>query len=319
MNDETRNDDSSIKGLATLVTGGTDGVGKEIARELAGRGRGVIIVGRNQEKGQRAEDELRKATGNPEIVFLKADLSLMQDVRQLAREVSNRWPVLHGLVHVAGIVRGRRIVTSEGVESNFAINYLSRFLLTELLLPMLTVGGQGSRAARIVIVSGAAQDGRIHFDDVNLTSNFSTLRVVLQQCRANDLFTQEQSRRLDPEKLHSRITINCIKLGVVKTNIRAEFPWWMRLLVPLVLDPLIGQTPNEAAQPALKLLLAEEFESVTGALFTKIRTFKRLAVDIGPDDLEQSRRLWSLSERMSRDALSGRPVATHQTPMLAPS
>src|SRR5579859_1098132 len=113
-----------------LVTGGTDGVGKEVARGLASAGHRVILVGRDAGKGTRVEREMRETTGNAEVWFLQADLGLVREAVRLAGEIAGRWPELHYLVHSAGVVRGRRELTAEGVESNFAINYLSRFVLT---------------------------------------------------------------------------------------------------------------------------------------------------------------------------------------------
>jgi hypothetical protein len=112
-----------------------------------------------------------------------------------------------------------------------------------------------------LIISGAAQNGKIHFDDVNLTANFTTLRAVWQFCQANDVFTVELARQLAVDN-DSRVTITSLKLGVVKTNIRREFPRWMQWLVPLVFDPLLTPTPQEAAESALRLLLAEDLEGV---------------------------------------------------------
>ena len=116
---------------------------------------------------------------------------------------------------------------------------------------------------------------------MNLTKNFGTLRTVWQFCQANDTFTAELARRLTAKGVGDRVTITCLKLGVVKTNIRREFPRWMRWLVPLVFDPLLAQTPQDAAEPALSLLLGEKFEGLTGALFMKVRRFMWAGKDIG--------------------------------------
>src|SRR5260221_8009305 len=110
-----------------LVTGGTDGIGKVIAHVLAGREIGVVIVGSNAEKGVTAVSELRRSSGNDQIEFVQADLSLMRNVDALAAKVREFWPRLHYLVLCAGIMRGRHTLTAEGIETNFAINYLSRF------------------------------------------------------------------------------------------------------------------------------------------------------------------------------------------------
>jgi NAD(P)-dependent dehydrogenase (short-subunit alcohol dehydrogenase family) len=300
-------------GETALVTGGTDGIGKEIARGLARQGIDLVIVGRDAEKGERAAQDLRHSARNPHVAFLQADLALMRDVTRLADLIRGRWPALHYLVHDAGVVLSRRELSAEGIERNFAINYLSRFVLTRQLLQLFAAGSRPDRAARIVIVSGAAQGGKIHFDDVNLTANFATLRAVLQSCRANDLLTIELARRLAMTAAGPGPTVTCLKIGVVKTNIRHGFPGWMKLLVPLLLDPLLGQTPQGAAEAGLKLLLAEELEDLTGALFLKIRGLKRLAPDTDPATLEEGRRLWELSERLVARALAAVVDPTRNT------
>jgi NAD(P)-dependent dehydrogenase (short-subunit alcohol dehydrogenase family) len=282
-----------------LVTGGTDGIGKEIARGLARAGHRLILVGRDAEKGARATQEILRTAGNQGVRLIPADLSLVSEAHRLAGEVALHFPLLHYIVHSAGVVRGRQELTREGVESNFAINFLGRFALTQNLLPLLRATGQPDHSARIVIISGAARNGKIHFDDVNLTKNFAMLRAVLQFCQVNDVFTTELSRRLASEGNNRPVTVTCLKIGVVKTNIRREFPRWMRWLVPLVLDPVLRQTPQEAAEPALRLLLSDEFEGVTGALFLKIRKFKSIALDADVKDPQVGQRLWELSERLT--------------------
>ena len=187
----------------------------------------VLIVGSDPEKGGRAERELRAAAGHDGVHFLRADLSLMRDTDRLAGEIKARCGGLHYMVLCAGVVRGRRLITPEGVESNFAINYLSRFVLTGRLLPVATTGAPGA-VARIVVIGGAAMNGRIHYDDINFTRNFGILTLVPQFCQANDLFVIEQARRLAEGSDQSRVTVTTLKVGVVRTNIRRDFPLWMK-------------------------------------------------------------------------------------------
>ncbi|HET8889756.1 MAG TPA: SDR family NAD(P)-dependent oxidoreductase [Candidatus Angelobacter sp.] len=301
---------NDICGRNALVTGGTDGIGKEVARGLANRGIRVFIAGRDAAKGARAERELRDSTGNMTVEFIAADLGLASEVDSLAGKIAALCPALDYLVHSAGVVLGRRELNRDGIESNFAINYLARFALTQRLLPLLETAGVQGGASRIVLISGAAQNGKIYFDDVNLTANFSTVRAVGQFCQANDVFTVDLARQLQSASNPPRVTITCLKMGVVKTNIRREFPFWMKLLVPLLFDPLLGQTPREAACAALKLLLDQDFEGVTGALFLKIRKFKPLVPSAQVLEPKTGAQLRKLSELMTADHMS--EVSTKQ-------
>ncbi len=227
-----------------MVIGGSDGIGKAIARTLATNGHEVLLVGRDPDKGRSAAQELRTAAGHGRVHFLQADLSLMRDTVRLAEEIRTRVARLDRLVLCAGIVRGRRVLTKEGIESNFATNYLSRFVLTQELLALLAQSGAPGATARMLIIGGAAINGRIHYDDVNLTRNFGIFTMVPQFCQVNDVFVIEQARRLEAAGLAGSLTINTLKVGVVRTRIRREIPSWAKLLVPLVIDPLLRQTPS---------------------------------------------------------------------------
>src|SRR5262245_22998523 len=117
--------------------------------------------------------------GHDDVDFIRTDLSQVREVDQLAEDIAARFTSLHYLELCAGIVRGRSTLTSDGVETNFAIGSLSRFVLVErLLASMRDSDTRGGTAARIVVISGAARNGTIHYDDVNLTHDFATLRAV---------------------------------------------------------------------------------------------------------------------------------------------
>jgi len=292
-----------IRGKAALVTGGTDGIGKEIARGLAQVSAKLIIVGRDAEKGAQAESEIRASSNECDVRFIRADLSLVREARRVGDELTNRCPALHYLVHSAGFVRGRRVVTAEGIESNFATNYLSRFALTVHLLSALRAAGRPGESARIMFVAHPGFDGTIHYDDVNLTTNFSTIRAFKQFHYANDVFALELARRLLVRNERPSITVSCLHPGPTRTNIDTEMPPWMKLTVRYLVHPLISRTPDAPATAALKLLLADEFEGESGGLFSLVGKFKRLPVPQNARDPEQGARLWTFSEALVRSAL----------------
>lgn len=282
-----------------LITGGTDGIGKAIARTLASMGHRTIIVGRNATKGHLAALELRETTSNQQVEFIRADLSRVRDADALAATINSRCSALHYLIHSAGAIYGRRELTSEGLELMFATNFLSRYVLTRALLPLIETTGHRDDPARLLFVSGAARGGRIDYADPSLRSGFSVIRAVRQFCLANDLFALSLAHRLHESNAGGRVAVACIKLGVVKTNIRRDFPRWMKVIVPLIMDPLFAQSPEDAASSALKVLAEASPHDPTGVLFTKIRRLKPLWPSEQLLDRQAWERLWSSAERLS--------------------
>ena len=150
-------------GKVALVTGATNGIGAVTALELARLGARVVVAGRDRTKCETAVEHIRRATGNPALEYLVADLSVMAGVRRLAGEFRAGHGRLSILVNNAGAVFSRRVETPEGLESTFALDHLSYFLLTNLLLDLLRAGAP----ARIVNVSsGIHKSGRLNFDDL---------------------------------------------------------------------------------------------------------------------------------------------------------
>jgi NAD(P)-dependent dehydrogenase (short-subunit alcohol dehydrogenase family) len=287
-----------------LVTGGTDGIGKAIAHGLARAGVSVLLVGSNPEKGEAAAEAMREASRNDRVQFIRADLSLMREVEALGARIAAEWPQLHYLVLCAGMVRGRYSLTPEGLEANFALNYLGRFALTQRLLPSLAAAGAAGATARILVINGAVENGRIRYDDVNLTGSFGILRAVAQFCGANDAFVVEQARRLAESALGARVTIATLKVGAVKTRIREQFPLWMKLAVPLLIDPFLAVEPEAIAASALSLILDRAFEGRTGALFLHIKRFKPASPAKRAHDAAHGPRVWDLSQRLLAQALA---------------
>jgi NAD(P)-dependent dehydrogenase (short-subunit alcohol dehydrogenase family) len=130
-----------------VVTGGTNGVGKEIARRLCELGFDLIVVGRDLERGRRTVLELA-AIGRGSVEFIQADLSLVTESDRLSQRIRDRNRILHWLIHSAGVVQGSRLVTAEGIETNFAVNFLTRQVLTTNLLPLLQATDPNSQRGR---------------------------------------------------------------------------------------------------------------------------------------------------------------------------
>ena len=175
--------DSAAKVI--LVTGSTDGLGREIARRLATSGAHVIIHGRNKARGDSLVQEI-KESGRGSARFYAADFASLSAVRELATAIDRDYPRLDALVNNAGIWlnRGPRQVSNDGYELHFAVNYLAGYALTHALLPKL----RASTPSRIVNVSSIAQRA-IEFDDVMLEKGYSGQRGYGQSKLAQVLFT----------------------------------------------------------------------------------------------------------------------------------
>jgi NAD(P)-dependent dehydrogenase (short-subunit alcohol dehydrogenase family) len=186
-----------------LVTGATDGVGRVVAKRLAAQGWRVLAHGRNGERGDSLVHEIEGAGGTAS--FLMADLSSLDDVRQLAGRVEKETDRLTLLINNAGIGsvgdKPGRQESRDGHELRFAVNYLAGFQLTHLLLPLLKAGAP----ARIVNVSSAGQQP-IDFDDVMLKRGYSGVRAYCQSKLAQILFTID----LAAELKSSGVTTNCL-------------------------------------------------------------------------------------------------------------
>ena len=211
------------------MTGGTDGIGKQSPAKPPWPASSPSLSAAMRKRASRGH-ELRRASRNADVHFVSADLGLISDIDRLVEQLTPRLPNLEFLVHCAGVVQAQYQLTAEGVESNFAVDYLGRFALTESLLPALAAGGLGGDPARILVIGGAAQNGKIHFDDVNLEGKFNILRVVSQFCEANDVFVIELARQIAAAQPPSHVTVTTLKVGAVRT-IRRQFPL-MKLLVP---------------------------------------------------------------------------------------
>ncbi len=155
--------DARMRGKTVVVTGANSGIGLEAAVAIAAMGARVLMVARSRERGERGLEDVRQRTGSDGLSLLVCDMSSMADVRRLAAAIGAAVPRLDVRVNNAGSVNRERDVTEEGFERTFAANYLGHFLLTTLLLPLLTA----SAPSRIVNVSSVAhREGRIDFDNL---------------------------------------------------------------------------------------------------------------------------------------------------------
>jgi NAD(P)-dependent dehydrogenase (short-subunit alcohol dehydrogenase family) len=276
-----------MDGKVCLVTGATNGIGRETALELARRGAMVALVARDAARGEGTLAEVKRAAAGAPPLLFRADLGSLPDVRRLAGEATRRLPRLDVLVNNAGAIHMERKRTADGHEMTFAVNHLAPFLLTNLLLPKL----RASAPARVVnVASEAHRPATLDLDDLMGERSYRGMRAYSQSKLANLLFTYELARRLEG----TGVTTNALHPGVVATGFGRNDPGWLRvavrLLSPFLLDARKGAatTLHVATDPAL--------EGVTGRYFAKSR---QAASSPASHDREAQLRLWDASERLT--------------------
>ncbi|MDX1435622.1 MAG: SDR family oxidoreductase [Anaerolineales bacterium] len=275
-------------GKICLVTGATSGIGLEAARGLASAGARVVLVGRDPEKGERVRREILASTGSIRVDYLNANLASQVEIRRLADEFLQAYDRLDVLINNAGAAFMRRKAGPDGIERTFALNHLSYFLLTNLLLETIVE----SAPARIINVSSSAHhEARIYFDNLDLKDHYWIMRAYGQSKLGNVLFTYELARRLEG----SGVTVNAMHPGWVNTNIGRNNGILVRLFLWLI--SANARTPVEGADTILYLATSPEVEGISGKYFIDKRPVATSALSY---DQETARRLWEVSEQLTQ-------------------
>ena len=279
---------TSMQGKICLVTGATSGIGKATALGLAQMGATVVMVGRDREKGEAVQREIKTKSGNEAVDLLLADLSSQESIRQLAENFLERYTKLHVLINNAGMVSLRRRETVDGLEVTFAVNQLAPFLLTNLLLDVL----KASAPSRIINVSSDSHEaGYIKMDDLQLEKHYRFMRAYGQSKLALVLFTYELARRLQG----TGVTANCLHPGFVATNIGQNGTGPIGRAVVNLIFSSVGISPEEGSKTSIFLATSPEVEGVTGKYFVKSIPKRSAPITY---DVTLQRQLWEESARL---------------------
>jgi NAD(P)-dependent dehydrogenase (short-subunit alcohol dehydrogenase family) len=263
-----------------LITGSTDGLGRAVARSLAAAGFLVLIHGRNTQRGEQLVREIEQGRGLAR--FHRADFASLAEVRALADTVRREHGRLDLLINNAGLGTGSggrpaaRETSTDGHELRFAVNYLAGYLLTRLLLPLLTQ----SAPARIVNVASAGQYP-LDFDNLMLTRAYSGMRAYAQSKLAQVMLTLDLADQLRG----SGVTVNCLHPATYMdtTMVRGAG-----------IEPV--STVEEGATAVMRLAVSPELDGCTGEYFDGMHAARANAQAY---DSQARRRLAEVSARLT--------------------
>jgi NAD(P)-dependent dehydrogenase (short-subunit alcohol dehydrogenase family) len=282
---------NNLNGKSIVITGATSGIGFATATQLVGLGAFVIGIGRSQDRCNEAESNIRSIHTTAEVQFLLADLSLQSEVLQLSTKI--KWLIeengqnkLDCLINNAAAFYFWLSITPEGFEKQWAINYLSHFLLTHELMPLL----KHSPQPRIInLSSNSHYKADINWDDIQLKHRYNGMRAYQQTKLAMVLFSAEFNRRTNTNIRAFAADPGLVDTGIASKSDFAPARWfwnWNRKR---------GIQPEEAAM-GLVYLISE------GSIQDSRETYWKHGISKTPSTIalnpEAASRLWSISEKM---------------------
>lgn len=286
---KTTDSNTVLGGKVVVITGASSGIGLETAKRLASQGAEVVMAARDQAGGERARTQIvRLGTGKPPVLLI-ADLSVQAEVRRLADEIKGRYDRVDILINNAGNAFTSRQVSADGVELTWAINHLAPFLLTQLLLPLLTVAPHD----RVVNLTTEVYSHKLDLDNLQGEHTYSWMGAYRTSKLGVVLFTSELARRLQG----TNVTAIAVSPGPTKTNFGNGGPSGAMgaMFKALKHTPLLQQ-PQQAAETIAWAATAPELEATPGALYLR---HKQLTLKGAARDTALASKLWAISEQQT--------------------
>lgn len=279
--------DFAMKDKVVVVTGATSGIGEVAADRLAQKGARIVFVARDRERGEAARKHFRAIAAQSDHTVHYADLTKLADQKRVAKEIADSEPQIDVLINNAGAMFGSRQVTEDGLEKTFALNHMSYFTVTNILLDRL----KATPGARIVsTASGAHVGNKLNFDDLQSEKSYSPFAVYGRSKLMNILFTRELTKRL----AGTGVTANCLHPGFVGTRFGDESGGLMSWVIKLGKN--FALTPEQGAETIIYLASSDDAAGKSGGYYDK----KQLTA---PSRAAQSdadaKRLWDISAKIA--------------------
>lgn len=243
----------------SVITGGTEGIGKATVSGLAERGWSVTMIARNPDKAEATAKEIRAKTGNQNVDFIAGDLSSLENVANTAKTVRKKIPKIDALINNAGLMSPERQISKDGYEMNFAVNHLAHVLLTELLLENVKAASQG----RIIAVSSKLyRNAKPDLSDLSREKKYSWIQAYADSKLYNIFYAQELADRLQG----SGATANSLHPGVVNTSLARDLKGPIGFVFSGIKN-LFFISPEKGARTSIYLADAPGLEKISGQYF----------------------------------------------------
>jgi retinol dehydrogenase-12 len=210
-----------------LITGATDGVGRQTALQLAKQGYNIVMMVRSKDRADKTRAEIKEQSGNQKIDYILADLKSFAQVRKAAADFNAKYPRLDILINNAGLVVPEKVMTADGFEESFQVNHLAPFLLTHLLLDKIKLSAQG----RIINLSSEGHRiAKFDPENFNAEKKYSSMDQYCFTKLCNIYFTNELAQRLKG----TNVTVNAVHPGVVASSFAATSTGFYKILFSLM-------------------------------------------------------------------------------------
>jgi retinol dehydrogenase 12 len=276
-----------LDGKVCVITGATSGIGQVAAEKLAQMGARLVLVARDEKRGEATLARLRGCAPAAAHSIYYADLLRLAEMKRVAAEIAAAEPRIDILINNAGAMFHRRRTTEDGLERHFAINHMAAAVLTHRLRERLWE----SAPARVVNTTSASHQGvRLDFNDLQFATRYNGVDAYRRSKLCNLLYTRELARRW----ADTGVTVNCFHPGLVATRIGDRSGGLLSYAIRVA--KLFGISPERGARTLLYLAAAPEVADVSGGYFVKCRLI-RPSRDAEDDDT--ARRLWEATARLA--------------------
>ena len=242
-----------------LITGATEGVGKQTAIQLAAKGFSIVMMVRNKTKAERTKAEILKSTPGAMVDYIIVDLTSFKQIRAGAKQFNDKYPKLDVLINNAGLMYPDKKITGDGFELCFQTNHLSHFLLTDLVLDKLKLSKQG----RIINLSSEGHKmGKFDPDNFNAEKGYSSIAQYCFTKLCNLYFTYSLAEKLKG----TGITVNAVHPGVVRSGFGSDLDkGWLKPI--FAISRLFMISNEQGAATSVFLASDPSVAKVTGKYF----------------------------------------------------